>query len=394
METLSEQLQLHRTDLLARVDARMPWSALEAQLHREGFTLGWGPIPGPDVTVGTLLSQRARGLRSALYGEVTRSCIAVEGTLPGGQRVQSRCVPRSAAGPDFKHLLLGGHGRTGQLSAATLRVYPIPELRLPLVFCFQSPLSALQLLQELQHRGAMPALAWLQLPALPPALEGRANNLPMTDTLLLLTFEGAVALTQARHQIALRLARAQSLPPTELPLAHAANLLNQLEYLAEHPGLLSEPAPLEPTRLASAVGGSTEPGSLLDAAPLLRLLHQPLVAEPCAYAALNRLWSPLAPRPRVAGGSEVALAAAIAFPSHADAYLLLAPAHEAPASPGLESLRVSLQTAIAHVARSAPDLPALDLPAPDEAAVAARTRALLTHLELPGSAGQSGGTHA
>ena len=393
METLSEHLQLHRTDLIARVDARMPWPALESQLRQEGFTLGWGPVPGPECTLGALLSQRVRGLRSAQLGEVTRSCIALEGTLPGGQAVQSRCVPRSAAGPDFKHLLLGGHGRTGKISAATLRIYPIPALRLPLVLCFQSPLSALQLLQELQHRGAMPAIAWLQLPASARGLETPAGSLPALETLLLLTFEGDVALTQARHQIALRLARALQPSPQELPLPQAANLLNQLEYLAEHPELLTQSTPSHAGPVATpAPAGATDAGGLLDAAQVLKLLHQPLLAEPFSYAALSHLLH----QDTTQGSSSAELVAAIAFPAHEDAYLLLAPAQEAAAAPSPEALRSSLHAALAGKARRPALAPALSVHASDvdDIAVAQRTRALLTHLELPGSAGQSGGSHA
>jgi alkyldihydroxyacetonephosphate synthase len=99
-------------------------------------------------------------------------------------------APRSAAGPDWKHLLLGGRGVTGRISAAVLRVHRLPEAVIPVAYEVSSSSRAIRSLAHLLHRGAIPAVA-----AIVPSAGGYT---------LLLTFEGHPALSQARADIAAR----------------------------------------------------------------------------------------------------------------------------------------------------------------------------------------------
>lgn len=323
----TDSLDLQRVDLTVTVHAHIEYTTLERMLHSEGFTLGWGPVPGNARTIGGLLETRARGLRSGLYGEVSRACIALGGELPGGVQVNSRCVPRSAAGPDFKHLLMGGHGKTGQIHRATLRVYPLPALRLPTLLQFQDPLQAFHFGMELLHCGAFPALFWLRLPA------HDADGSLSGPTELLLTFEGEVDLTQARQRIAHRRVKEQCSPSTEAgltgkritesALTDASQALNQLEYWAEHP------------ELATASDG--EP------APSVVLLHQPWFKRVLSTAELERFLVAYSTSRALNHGSHRdnhpqsaekipgetlpwdKLSVAITSPTHEDACLLVAP---------------------------------------------------------------------
>jgi len=186
--------------LTLRVLAQERWRDVERRLRVKGFTLGWPPATGRQETFGELLEARAEGLRSCLYGDLAANCIGVEAVLANGQPVASKIVPRSAAGPDWKYLLLGGQSLTGRISSATLRVYPVPATVVVRTYTLP-PVDAVRALADILHRGAIPAVA---------ALVPEAGQLR-----LLLTFEGEARLCQARADIAHRFCRAAGATPLD-----------------------------------------------------------------------------------------------------------------------------------------------------------------------------------
>ena len=103
---------------------RGPW--VEAQLRARGYTLGHFPQSFEYSTLGGWISTRSSGQQSLLYGRI-------EDTFRGGRVISPQGImdlpafPASAAGPDLRQVVLGSEGRLGLITAATVRIQPLPE---------------------------------------------------------------------------------------------------------------------------------------------------------------------------------------------------------------------------------------------------------------------------
>jgi len=77
--------------------------------------------------VGELLQQQPKNIWALQYGELEHLCVALVLQGNDGKTYHNKLVPRTAAGPDFRSILLGFVGKKGRLNNATLRVHPLPE---------------------------------------------------------------------------------------------------------------------------------------------------------------------------------------------------------------------------------------------------------------------------
>ncbi len=189
--------------LTLQVDARLAWHQVERFLADHQATLGWHPPLTRLQSLGEVLETACDGLRATLYGSPRDNCVALTVRLADGSHVSSLETPRSAAGPDWKHLLLGGNGESGTIECATMRVYPRPTRVEPAAYRFSRTDMAVKAAADLIHHGAIPAAG-----ALAPG---------DTGVELLLTFEGSRAICGARAAIADRIctqSHSERLDPT------------------------------------------------------------------------------------------------------------------------------------------------------------------------------------
>lgn len=126
LSQLNQLLQLNKTAQLATFGAGISGPDLEAQLNPQGYTLGHFPQSFELSTLGGWIATRSSGQQSLYYGRI-------EDTFAGGRLITPAGVlemppfPASAAGPDWRHLVLGSEGRLGIISQATVRITPLPE---------------------------------------------------------------------------------------------------------------------------------------------------------------------------------------------------------------------------------------------------------------------------
>jgi len=73
---------------------------------------------------------------TALAGGVAELCVGLDAVLADGTMINSRVTPRSATGPDLKHMLLGTRGALGVILGATLRLEPLGLARAELAWTF------------------------------------------------------------------------------------------------------------------------------------------------------------------------------------------------------------------------------------------------------------------
>src|SRR5207245_1869626 len=128
-ETQAVVLDLSRMDRIGAVDtvsqtvevqAGVRGDRLEEELARSDLTTGHWPQSIAISTVGGWIAASSAGQASAGFGAIEDVLLGLTAVLPGGQILRCRPVPRSAAGPDLRRLLVGSEGTLAVVTEATL----------------------------------------------------------------------------------------------------------------------------------------------------------------------------------------------------------------------------------------------------------------------------------
>jgi len=123
---MNQLLDLNETSHEATFGAGVRGPDLEAQLETHGYILGHFPQSWEYSTLGGWIVTRSVGQQSYHYGRIEPLFVTGHLESPIGPLDILR-VPKSAAGPDLRHLLLGSEARMGILTRATMRIRPLPE---------------------------------------------------------------------------------------------------------------------------------------------------------------------------------------------------------------------------------------------------------------------------
>ncbi len=122
-------LDLSRMDKIADVDlasrvvhvqAGVRGDQLEEVLARHGLTVGHYPQSVAISTVGGWIAASSAGQASTGFGAIEDVLLGLTAVLPQGGILRCRPVPRSAAGPDLRRLLVGSEGMLGVVTEAAL----------------------------------------------------------------------------------------------------------------------------------------------------------------------------------------------------------------------------------------------------------------------------------
>ena len=157
---LSGIYAVDETSLLATVGAGTFGPDLEAGLRSgHGVTLGHWPQSMDLSTVGGWLACRGAGQYSTRYGKIEDMVVGLEAVLADGSVVKTGGrAPRSATGPDLNQLLVGSEGTLAIITAATLRVHPVPPAEVRSAWTFADFATGLEACRLVLRRGANPAV--------------------------------------------------------------------------------------------------------------------------------------------------------------------------------------------------------------------------------------------
>jgi len=129
-------LDLSRMDRIGPVDpdsqtvdvqAGVRGDRLEEALAAHSLTTGHYPQSIAISTVGGWIAASSAGQASTAFGAVEDALLGLTAVLPDGQILRLRPVPRSAAGPDLKRLLIGSEGTLAVVTEATLACRARPK---------------------------------------------------------------------------------------------------------------------------------------------------------------------------------------------------------------------------------------------------------------------------
>ena len=112
----------------ATAQCGVPLQALEDEARKLGLTTGHSPQSKPVAHMGGLVATRSIGQFSTLYGGIEDMVVGLEAVFPGGDVARIKNVPRRAAGPDIRHVVIGNEGALCFITEVTVKLFPyLPE---------------------------------------------------------------------------------------------------------------------------------------------------------------------------------------------------------------------------------------------------------------------------
>ena len=130
-------VRLSKKSLFVEAEAGITVHELENVLRKQGLTLGHVHPRCLSRSIGAGLAFNTLVRRANGFGDLGGVCIAVRGLLCDGTVVETRPVPRSAAGPELDRAFIGGAGRWGVMTRAVLRVVKLPKLTKAIGYKFE-----------------------------------------------------------------------------------------------------------------------------------------------------------------------------------------------------------------------------------------------------------------
>ncbi len=143
-------------NLRVEVETGIIGERLERQLNARGYTLGHAPPTIGSTTLGGWLATRSAGQLSTRYGKIEDIALGLEVVTPGEVR-STISRPRPADGIDFNALVLGSEGTLAAMTAAHLRVRPLPASRSFAGFRFTSLNAGIEASRRIMQAGLQPA---------------------------------------------------------------------------------------------------------------------------------------------------------------------------------------------------------------------------------------------
>ena len=126
LSKMNQLIDLNTENHEATLGAGAKGPELEAALNQHGFTLGHFPQSWEYSSLGGWIATRSVGQQSYHYGRIEPLFVKGHLETPTGP-MDLPHFPKSAAGPDLRHIILGSEARMGILTQATMRVRRLPE---------------------------------------------------------------------------------------------------------------------------------------------------------------------------------------------------------------------------------------------------------------------------
>src|SRR6266566_4171565 len=116
-------LSIDPVDMMATTQCGVGLQELEDTLRAQGLTTGHSPQSKPLAQMGGLVATRSIGQFSTLYGGIEDMVVGLESVFPGGQVTRIKNVPRRAAGPDIRHIVIGSEGALCFVTEVTVKLF-------------------------------------------------------------------------------------------------------------------------------------------------------------------------------------------------------------------------------------------------------------------------------
>lgn len=116
-------VKIDPVDMMATVQCGVPLQVLEDAVREQGLTTAHSPQSKPIAQMGGLVATRSIGQFSTLYGGIEDLVVGLEAVFPGGRVSRIKNVPRRAAGPDIRHIVIGNEGALCYVTEVTVKLF-------------------------------------------------------------------------------------------------------------------------------------------------------------------------------------------------------------------------------------------------------------------------------
>ena len=159
---MNEIISVDAYNMQATAQCGVPLQALEDRSRALGLTTGHSPQSKPVAHMGGLVATRSIGQFSTLYGGIEDMVVGLEAVFPGGDIARIKSVPRRAAGPDIRHVVIGNEGALCFITEVTVKLFPyLPENNVFLGWTLKELKTGFEVLREVMVAGYKPSVARL-----------------------------------------------------------------------------------------------------------------------------------------------------------------------------------------------------------------------------------------
>ena len=159
---LNRIISIDAYNMQATAQCGVPLQLLEDEARKVGLTTGHSPQSKPIASMGGLVATRSIGQFSTLYGGIEDMVVGCEVVFPGGQVSRIKNVPRRAAGPDIRHVVIGNEGALCYITEVTVKLFPyMPENNVFLGWTMKNLKEGFEVLREVMVAGYKPSVARL-----------------------------------------------------------------------------------------------------------------------------------------------------------------------------------------------------------------------------------------
>ncbi len=194
--------EINEQAMTATVEAGLICDRFEEALNARGLTFPHYPASSWLSTIGGYISTRGSGVMSTRYGTIVDLVLSLEVVLPDGSICQTLAVPRHACGPDLSNLFIGAEGTLGVVTAATVRIKPLPETRLFRALSFPDLASGLEAGRRIMLDGLRPPVMRLYDTSATVNSLSRVVGTELDGPTTVLVFEGRRELIEVEARLA------------------------------------------------------------------------------------------------------------------------------------------------------------------------------------------------
>jgi alkyldihydroxyacetonephosphate synthase len=156
---MSNILDIDPVNMMATAQCGVPLEVLEDAVRLQGLTTGHSPQSKPLAQMGGLTATRSIGQLSTLYGGIEDMVVGLEAVFPDGTICRTKNVPRRAAGPDIRQIIIGNEGALCFITEVTVKLYRYePENREYRGFLVNDMDTGIAVIREVVTAGFRPAV--------------------------------------------------------------------------------------------------------------------------------------------------------------------------------------------------------------------------------------------
>lgn len=151
---MNQIINIDIENMQATAQCGVPLEVLENALREKGYTTGHSPQSKPLAQMGGLVATRSIGQFSTLYGAIEDMVVGLEAVLADGTVTRIKNVPRRAAGPDIRHIIIGNEGALCYITEVTVKIFKFtPENNLFYGYILEDMKTGFNILREVMVEG-------------------------------------------------------------------------------------------------------------------------------------------------------------------------------------------------------------------------------------------------